>query len=234
VKGLLSSAMFSRTRSARLPWAPLGAPALMTAAALAAILAGCGGGHTNSSSSSSPSSTSTANGGSGFDGAALPGVISAPTFTLRDQAGREVSLHEYRGRVVALAFLYSTCGGPCVLIAQQIRGALDELEEAHAHPPAALIVSADPAADTPARVKTFLAQTSLSDRAHYLTGSLSQLKAVWRAYHVRPASSGPTTFTEYASVLLIDPQGDERVLFQSEQLTPEGISHDIRKLQSGG
>jgi protein SCO1 len=145
-----------------------------------------------------------------------------------------VSLTNYRGRVVVLTFLYTTCGDTCVVIAQQIRGALDELAEEHARQPAVLIVSADPAADTPASVARFLAQVSLAGRVQYLTGPLSRLRRIWRAYHVRPASSGRATFDEYASVLLVDALGRERVLFQSEQLTPEGISHDVGRLEAGG
>jgi protein SCO1/2 len=125
-----------------------------------------------------------------------------------------------------LAFLYSRCGAPCVLIAQQIRGALDEL------PPGtpALIVSADPHGDTPASVRRFLGRVSLSGRVHYLTGSEAELGPLWRAYRVKPASAGERTFAEYAPVVLIDARGDERVLFQSEQLTPEALAHDIRRL----
>ncbi len=71
-----------------------------------------------------------------------------------------MSLSSYRGQVVVLAFLYSTCGATCTLIAQQIRGALDELPQ----PVPVLIVSADPAADTPASVARFLARVSLTGR----------------------------------------------------------------------
>src|SRR5438270_5593549 len=60
-----------------------------------------------------------------FDGAALPSRPAAPGFALRDQAGRRVTLAEQRGHVTVMAFLYSSCGAPCILIAQQIRGALD-------------------------------------------------------------------------------------------------------------
>jgi cytochrome oxidase Cu insertion factor (SCO1/SenC/PrrC family) len=185
---------------------------------------------THSSKTTSASSTSTAGPESGFDGAALPGGVSAPGFTLSDQYGREVSLSDYRGRVVVLTFLYSTCGGPCVLIAEQIRGALNELEEEHARPPAVLIVSADPAADSPARVHEFLAEVSLTGRVEYLTGSLRRLRSIWTAYRIKPASVGAHEFDEYASVLLVDPSGRERVLFQSENLTPEFLSHDVGKL----
>jgi hypothetical protein len=34
-------------------------------------------------------------------------------------------------------------------------------------------------------------------------------------------------------VLLIDPHGRERVEFGVEQLTPEGLAHDVEQLQAG-
>ncbi len=111
---------------------------------------------------------------SGFYGAALPAGVRAHSFTLIDQSGRAVSLSHYRGQVVVLAFLYSTCGPTCIVIAQQIRGALGELSGAGGHPVAVLFLSADPAADTPTHVHNFLAQVSLTGRIHYLTGPLSQ------------------------------------------------------------
>lgn len=202
---------------------------------LALALAGCGSSGGSSPSTTSPTSTGVssstgASSSSGFDGAALP-VAPAHGFTLADVtgSGRGVSLSQYRGQVVILAFLYSTCGAPCVVIAQQIRGALDELGP---HPTPVLIVSADPGADTGARVRHFLAQVSLTGRARWLTGSLAELRAIWRAYGITPASAGGAAFANSASVFLLDRSGRERVLFQSEQLTPEGLAHDIRKLQS--
>ena len=50
---------------------------------------------------------------------------------------------------------------------------------------------------------------------------------------MKPASAGPATFSSYAFVMLVDASGRERVLFESEQLTPESLSHDIRVLQAG-
>jgi protein SCO1 len=166
----------------------------------------------------------------GFDGAALPGSRRAPGFTLSDQYGRRISLSSLRGGPVVLAFLYARCGGPCVLIAQQIRGALDELGP---RPAAVVIVSADPAGDTPRAVRQFLAEVALSGRVHYLTGSEAALSTVWKAYGVRPAAAGKPAFEKYATVRLLDSRGRERVLYGSEQLTPEALAHDIGKLQTG-
>jgi protein SCO1 len=200
------------------------AVAVAVALAVAAILALSPG------RSSSPQLASSATVPPGFDGAALPGDVSAPDFTLTDQYGRPVSLSNYRGQVVVLTFLYSTCGATCILIAEQIRGALNELGEERAHAPAVLIVSADPAADSAAHVARFLSEVSLTGRVQYLTGPLARLRSIWRAYRVRPASVGAREFDNYAELLLLDGRGRERVLFEPEVLTPEALAHDVGKL----
>ena len=199
---------------------------LASASALAGavLLSGCGGG---SSSSSTPALVSAASGSAGFDGAALPAGVHAPPFALRDQNGARVSLSAYRGQVVVLAFLSSTCGSTCQLIAQQIRGALDELSTV----PPVLVISADPVADTPANVNRFLGDVSLSGRVRWLSAPAAALRPIWRAFRVRPVSAGAAAFANSASIYLIDRDGLERVIFQLEQLTPEALSHDVRKLQ---
>jgi protein SCO1 len=164
---------------------------------------------------------------SGFDGAALPPGQPVHAFTLTNVlSGRPVSLSQYQGHVTVLAFPYSTCGAPCALLAQQVRGALDELP----HPVPVLFVSADPAADTRARVSRFLGGVSLSGRVQYLSGSPAALRAVWRAYGVVPASAGTSAYANRAEVLVLDSHGGERVIFGLEELTPEALAHDICKL----
>jgi protein SCO1/2 len=158
-----------------------------------------------------------------FDGATYPPGVIAPAFTLPDERGHAVSLADYRGRVVALTFLSSQCR-TCALVTQQIRGALDELSS----PPdvGTVFVSTKPDSDTPASVARFLRAASLTGRADYLTGSRRSIERVWRAYHVRATEDGIT-------VLLIDRTGVERVAFGIEQITPEGLAHDIRILETG-
>jgi protein SCO1/2 len=206
------------------------AVALMIALAGAVILASSSNRRPTPSERSGGASFSAASpGASGFDGAALPANVSAPDFTLTDQHGNPVALRQYRGQVTVLTFLYSRCGAICVVIAQQIRGALDEL----AKPVPVVIVSADPATDTRASISRFLQRVSLSGRVQYLTGPISRLRSVWHAYRVAPASAGRAAFERSATVLLIDSHGSRRVLFGQEQLTPEALAHDIGKLQAG-
>jgi protein SCO1 len=165
----------------------------------------------------------------GFQGAEIPGAPPAPPIALSDQYGRSASLSALRGQPVVVAFMYTGCGGPCEVIAQQIRGALDELRR----PVPVLLVSVDPAGDTAPAVRGFLAKVSLSGRVYYLTGSPAALARAWRAYRVKPPRAGADAFAREANVLLIDGAGRRRVLFGSEQLTPEALAHDIGRLQAG-
>ena len=116
-----------------------------------------------------------------------------------------------------------------MLIAQQVRGALDQL----ARPAALLIVSAAPESDTPAAARGFLAGASLAGRAEYLLGPAARLPAVWRELGITPASAGRAAFARAATVLLLDARGRKRAIFGIEQLTPEALAHDIRALQGG-
>ena len=169
-----------------------------------------------------------------FDGATIPGDVKAPNFTLSAQDGRAVSLSSYRGRVAVLVFLAAgtpsgldaTCR-TCVLVAQQVRGALDELGSKS--DTRAIFVSGElPAGGSANRL---LAQTSLSTRAEYLTGDEVGVGRVWRAYRIAlPAANDPKAEAA-TTVVLIDRRGFERVAFGIEQITPESLSHDIGLLE---
>lgn len=214
-------------------------PAVSIALAIALVVAIVLGG----SSSRSPTPNGSQDGS--FDGAAFPAGVRAPNFTLTDQHGRSVSLSAYRGQVVALAFLpgsalqgmpsgISTDCRACVLVAQQVRGALDELE---AHPSAkpsvrVVFVGTPPRTDARGGAGRLLEETSLSGRVEYLTGTAAQLRPVWRAYGIPSANADKRASEAAVTVLLIDRAGFERVGFGLEQITPEGLAHDIRVLET--
>jgi protein SCO1 len=203
------------------------ASAIVTALALAG-LPGCSGGSGGNAATTSTAAVSMgAPPATGYDGALLPGSLRPRGFTLTNQHGRRVSLSALRGKVTILTFLYTASKTTAPLIAQQIRGALEELPKGTP----ALAISLDPAGDTPARVRAFLHAASLTNRMEYLTGSAAQLTPVWRAYAVAPASAGAVAYERGAFVLLLDKRGAPRVEFPVEELTPEALAHDVRKLE---
>jgi protein SCO1 len=188
------------------------------AAAIAAVsfAARGGGGH------ASPG------GGDRFAGALRPAGAPPMDFTLRDQDGRTARLAEYRGKVVILTFMYSTCRDTCPIQADQIRGALDDLAPGAGVP--VLAMSVDPAGDTPGRARVFLARHGLTARMRFLLGTRAQLAPLWRAYGVQPQGAD---FDHSAYVLLIGPDGRQRIGFPLDQLTSDGLAHDVRLLQRG-
>jgi protein SCO1 len=165
-------------------------------------------------------------GASGFAGSLAPPDVPVRDFTLHDQNGRRASLRQYRGRVVVLTFMYSTCRDTCPITATTIRGAMDDV----GHDVPALAVSVDPANDTPDTAEAFLVKRGLSaGRMRFLLGTRAQLAPIWHAYGIRPQGKG---FDHSAYVLLIDKRGRQRVSFPTDQLTDRDLAHDIRRLEA--
>jgi protein SCO1 len=163
-----------------------------------------------------------------FDGASLPPRLHAHRFTLTDQNAESVSLEGSRGRPRLLAFLSASKRGS-LLVAQQIRGALDELGAGDASRLTVLIVSIERSTDH-AQVERFLQQAGLTGRVRFLTGPPARLKAIWSAYGIVPAAAGEAAFLSSTPIFLVDRAGLERVGFPVEQLTPEGLAHDLHAL----
>lgn len=158
----------------------------------------------------------------GFAGSIRPQAPPAD-FELRDQDGRAVAAADLRGDPVILSFLYTTCDDDCPTIAQQVRGALDDL----GRDVPAIAVSVDPANDTPARARRFIARQRLTGRMRFLLGSEDELQRIWREFGVQPQEEGRE---HSAIVVVLDADGVARVSFPIDQLTPEALAHDLRAL----
>jgi cytochrome oxidase Cu insertion factor (SCO1/SenC/PrrC family)/thiol-disulfide isomerase/thioredoxin len=107
----------------------------------------------------------------------------APGFTLTDQFDKPVSLSSFRGKVVLLAFNDAECTTVCPLTTTAMVDAKRMLGAAGSKV-ALLGVDANPQATS---VKDVRAYSELHGMIHawdFGTGSYTQLKAVWRAYHI--------------------------------------------------
>jgi cytochrome oxidase Cu insertion factor (SCO1/SenC/PrrC family) len=117
------------------------------------------------------------------DGA--PQVVNslAPPFKLVDQSGTAVALSALRGKTVALTFLDDTCTTDCPVIASEFRMA-DSYLGADARRVEMVAINANPRFITPDYLAAFDQQEGLEHLRNwlYLTGSLSELRHVWRTY----------------------------------------------------
>jgi protein SCO1/2 len=188
-------------------------------AAIAGVLVAARG-----SSGTAPAAAETT---SPFDGPTMPPGLRAKNFSLVDQNGHRVTLSEYRGQVVVLTFIHSLCHDTCPFMVEQIKGALNDLPASGAGVPV-IGVSVAPGEDTPAHRRQFLARHQMTGRIAFVSGSPAAMRPVWHAYAIQPVTPkiDHSTF-----VLLIDKRGIERIGFPADELTPEGLSHDIGVLE---
>lgn len=141
-------------------------------------------------------------------------VRMAPNFVLRDQHGHQVSLAQFRGEVVALAFLDPDCTDICPLTSQILMGAMRRLGPA-ASEVEMLGINVNPDAT---RVRDVAAYTrihgmnALGRRWRFLTGTPRQLKQIWKAYGVYVATPHGEVVHQ-AAVELVDESGYLRSVF---------------------
>lgn len=196
--------------------------ALRAAAAAAACVAlavvGCGG-------KAAPGSEPTAQ---RFHGTSAPSGTAAADFALRDQNGRLVRLSAQRGRLVLVAFLYTSCPDICPLIAQRLDAAVRSLGQ-DASSVRILAVSVDPVGDTPLAARRYVRTHRLSPEFHWLLGDRRQLAAVWQSYNILVEQRSPETIAHAAPVFLLDRSGRPRVFYDSA-VRSRAVAQDLRLL----
>jgi peroxiredoxin len=132
------------------------------------------------------------------------GAVPAPDFQLTNTQGQPVSLRQFRGKAVALAFYDPRCSGVCPPVPAIFRDVQRELGPQASQRVAWLIVNTNP---LPGPTSP---PTSLPGQ--FLSGPLPLLYAMWQAYHIDVAvEGGRVAYT--AAIYLIDGQGLERYLF---------------------
>ena len=129
----------------------------------------------------------------------------APDFTLSDQFGQTVSLHSFRGKVVILAFNDSECTTVCPLTTTAMLDAKAMLGKAGSQVEL-LGVDANPAAISLEDVWSYSELHGMLHAWRFLTGSLPELKQVWKHYGIEAAiEAGEITHTP--ALFVIDPAG---------------------------
>jgi cytochrome oxidase Cu insertion factor (SCO1/SenC/PrrC family) len=120
-----------------------------------------------------------------LDGSSAPLNYQAPAFSLTNQHGHPVTLASLRGKVVLLTFLDPVCTSDCPLIAQEFRQA-DQLLGGQSRQVELVAVVTNPVYNQPEYTAAFDRQEHLSSLPNwqYLTGSVTQLKKVWRQYGI--------------------------------------------------
>jgi len=213
------------------------------AVAAALAVAGCSssGSQAPGSQGSAPSQANSASAAAlenpNLDLGTSLGNKPAPDFKLVNQFGQPMSLSQFRGKVVMLAFEDSECTTVCPLTTQSMVLAKELLGKAGSSVQL-LGVDANPDAIQVANVRNYSQVHNMTNQWDFLTGTAAQLKSVWNDYHIAvQIESGEIDHTP--ALYMIDQQGRlqkvylTQMAYSSVTQSAQVLATDIASLLPG-
>ncbi len=179
--------------------------AAIAAAGCASATGGSGGQSAASESAKQAAANPNLDPGSALDG------ITAPDFSLTNQFGQRISLSAFRGKVVILAFTDSECTTVCPLTTQSMLAAKDLLGKA-GDQVQLLGIDANPSATKVSDVLAYSRSHGMVNQWDFLTGTLPELKAVWKHYGIEvQITQGQVDHTP--ALFVVDTRGREQKVY---------------------
>ena len=168
-----------------------------------------------------------------YRGTRPPAKLTLPTFTLNDENGAQVRSEDVAGKAVVVTFLDAQCTDACPVAAGIIGQAVDLLSADERSRVAVLGISVDPAEDTPAAVRRFLAQHQATGKLRYLTAPEPVMEPLWNDFKVLPTVRTGSDSLHSIPVQVYDRDGIWRSTFNvGADLTARNLAHDIRVAES--
>jgi protein SCO1/2 len=164
----------------------------------------------------------------------LPEIAPAPEFTLTSQDGAPVSLTDFRGKVVAVTFIYTLCTETCPVLTPMMSFVQDRLGPDFGSKIAFVSITVDPERDTPAVLKEYaLAFGADLHGWSFLTGAPEVIRQVTRRYGVFMARASEGAIDHSFLTSVVDPRGILRVQYLGARFDPEEFRRDLLSLASG-
>jgi protein SCO1 len=161
----------------------------------------------------------------------LPVIGPAPPFTLISQDNKPVSLADFRGKVVAVSFIYTSCPDICSLLTQKMVDVQDALGKKFGAKIAFISISFDPERDTPEVLKDYAQFWGAKPEGwSFLTGSLEAVRDVTRRYGVFFGKKEDGSVEHSQLTTLVDAEGQMRVQYLGARFDPEEFRRDLLSL----
>lgn len=162
-----------------------------------------------------------------------------PNYPLTNELGRAVSLNDFRGKAVALTFIFTRCPLPdfCPRMTGNFHKAYDELTSDASSPDNwhLLTLSFDVDYDTPARLKGYSSvQGCDSKRWSFLTGALIEVDAITEQFGLGFArdDDGPFVFSHNLRTVVLDTQSRVQRIFIGNDWPAKELAAELRKAAS--
>jgi protein SCO1/2 len=161
----------------------------------------------------------------------LPKIAPAPSFTLTSQDGTQIALADFRGKVVAVTFIYTFCTDTCPVLTPMMSFVQDRLGRDFGRKIIFVSITIDPERDTPEVLKEY-AQAFGADLTgwSFLTGPAAAIQDVTRGYGVF-ASKNKNGGVEHSFLTsIVDSHGILRVQYLGVRFDPEEFRRDLLRL----
>jgi protein SCO1 len=161
----------------------------------------------------------------------LPTIGPAPDFALTSQDGAHVTLGDYRGRVVAVTFIFTSCKDTCPLLTAKMAQVQDELGADFGARIAFVSITVDPVRDSPDVLKQYAQAfgANLSGWA-FLTGTPDAISDVAHRYGIFVSKALGDDVDHTFLTSLVDPRGNLRVQYLGVRFDPEEFRRDLLSL----
>lgn len=196
-------------------------------AVVVAMAAGCGdSGHSGEAAAGTHGDhASTA--AQGFEGGIVSPRREAPPLQLTDIDGKAVDIRDLRGHPVLVTFVYANCPDVCPLIMENLHR-VRELAGPLGKRMRVIAVSVDPAGDTPAVVRRFLAAHQVRSFVDYGIGDRATLERVWADWQVSTqAPKDDPEAIEHSSLIYGVTAGGELATAYPVGFEAESIARDL-------
>jgi protein SCO1 len=162
---------------------------------------------------------------------ALPMIAPAPEFTLTSQDGAEVSLADFRDKVVAVSFIYTLCTATCPVLTPMLSMVQDQLGSDFGSKIVFVSITLDPERDTPEVLRLY-AHAYGADLAGwaFLTGSPAAVRKITGRYGVFAAKNATGEVDHSFLTSIVDRRGILRVQYEGVRFDPQEFRRDLLSL----
>ena len=164
---------------------------------------------------------------------------AVPDFKMLNQSGRSIDLHQFRGKVLLITFIYTRC--PQADFCPRMSENFAEIDKALASDPALyakthlLSISFDPTYDTPQVLRSYggahTGRFTQEDFRHwdFAAPAVKQLPEVEQYFDVGVTGTDPSTLTHSLSTILIGADGKVIAWFPTKDWTTADMVSRIRQ-----
>jgi protein SCO1 len=165
------------------------------------------------------------------DQSGLPVIGEAPDFVLRAQDGTRIALDQFRGKAVAVTFIFASCSATCPILTAKMAAVQDRLGSNFGSRIAFLSITVDPDHDTPEVLQRYADTFGANPVGwKFLTGSPAVIQDIERQYGVFAARTQDGKLDHTNLISLVDPHGMLRVQYLGVRFDPDEFRRDLLAL----